>query len=99
MTEKEEILKYLAQEKEVLFREFHLVKLGLFGSFAKGEQTEASDIDLVVEFAPQTEALSEKKEQLRSIVSNRFNRPVDVCREKYIKPYFKEQIINSAIYV
>jgi len=33
------------------------------------------------------------------MVRKRFNRDVDLCREKYIKPYFRSQILQSAIYV
>lgn len=99
MITKEHILSYLAEKKEDFFSDYQLVKLGLFGSFARGEQTEDSDIDLIVEFQPHTENLTEKKLRIKSFVKQRFNREVDVCREKYIKPYFKFQILQSAIYV
>ncbi|MBI5917710.1 MAG: nucleotidyltransferase domain-containing protein [Bacteroidetes bacterium] len=77
---------------------YHVSKIGLFGSFARNEQTESSDIDLVVEFDPQTENLSEKKEAIRQLLSVQFDRKVDLAREKYLKPYFKKQILQSAIY-
>ena len=99
MTSQENILSLLRQQKKRFFEEYRLVKLGLFGSFARGDETEASDIDLIVEFAPGTEDLFGKKQQLREIVEQQFDRPVDVCREKYIKPYFRAQILQSAIFV
>lgn len=99
MLKRDEILSFLRENKADFFSEYRLVKLGLFGSFAKNEGTEYSDIDLIVEFEPETENLSEKKSQLKSILKKQFNREVDVCREKYIKPYFKSQILQSAIYV
>ena len=82
----------------MLEKQFHVSKIGLFGSFARNEQNEASDIDLIVEFVPQTEHLSEKKEAIRQLVNARFHRKVDLCREKYLKPYFKNQILQTAIY-
>ncbi|MBK8653244.1 MAG: nucleotidyltransferase domain-containing protein [Haliscomenobacter sp.] len=94
MTSQENILSFLRQQKKRFFEEYRLVKLGLFGSFARGDETEASDIDLIVEFAPGTEDLFGKKQQLREIVEQQFDRPVDVCREKYIKPYFRAQILS-----
>ncbi len=99
MTDKEDILGYLKQEKQALFEKYRLLKLGLFGSFSRDEQTEESDIDLLIEFAPHTTEISEKKEQIRAVVGKRFNRTVDICREKFLKPYFRDQVLKSAIYV
>ncbi|MCF8247102.1 MAG: nucleotidyltransferase domain-containing protein [Saprospiraceae bacterium] len=84
--------------KPMLEKQFHVSKIGLFGSFARNEQSDVSDIDLIIEFAPQTDNLSEKKEAIRQMVGARFHRKVDLCREKYLKPYFKTQILQSAIY-
>lgn len=61
MTKKEDILAFLSEKKAEFFAEYQLVKLGLFGSFARNEETEKSDIDLIIEFQPNTENLSEKK--------------------------------------
>ncbi|MGB0880772.1 MAG: nucleotidyltransferase family protein [Polaribacter sp.] len=99
MTNKTEILTFLSDNKDQLFSEYQLVKIGLFGSFSKNEETKDSDIDLIVEFEPNTKNLSEKKYKIRSLINNKFNRKVDLCREKYIKPYFKSQILKSVIYV
>jgi len=99
MLEKKEILAFLSEIKEDVFAEYQLVKIGLFGSFANDEQTDKSDIDLIVEFQPNVENLSEKKSKIKELLSKQFKRDVDLCREKYIKPYFKSQILQSAIYV
>ncbi|MCB0515360.1 MAG: nucleotidyltransferase domain-containing protein [Chitinophagales bacterium] len=99
MIKKAEILSFLREKKNELFSDYQLIKIGLFGSFARDEATEDSDIDLIVEFQPNTENLSEKKLRIKMLVAKRFDREVDLCREKYIKPYFKTQILQSAIYV
>ena len=99
MTSKEEILSFLKEKKGEFFSDYQLVKLGLFGSFARDEATQDSDIDLIVEFEPNTQNLSEKKSSIKSSVQEQFHREVDVCREKYIKPYFKSQILESVVYV
>jgi hypothetical protein len=99
MIKKEDILSFLTENKDLLFSEYQLVKIGLFGSFSRNEGTEDSDIDLIVEFQPNTQNLAEKKSKIKDLVAKRFNREVDLCREKYIKPYFKNQILQSAIYV
>lgn len=99
MIQKEDILDFLREKKTVFFSDYQLLKIGLFGSFARNEANDDSDIDIIVEFEPETENLSEKKMLIKNLISNRFDRNVDLCREKYIKPYFKSQILQSAIYV
>jgi len=99
MLTREDILKYLEENKTAFFADFKLVKLGLFGSFAQGEATDDSDIDILVEFQPDTENLLDKKNRIKRKLQHQFNREIDICREKYIKPYFKARILNAAIYV
>ncbi|MEM9834735.1 MAG: nucleotidyltransferase domain-containing protein [Bacteroidota bacterium] len=99
MTSKEQILSFLQEKKSEFFSDYQLIKLVLLGSFARDEETEESDIDLIVEFEPNTENLSEKKHHIKSLVEKRFNCNVDICREKYIKSYFKSYILQSAVYV
>ncbi len=99
MLEKKEILEFLASKKVEFFTQFQLDKIGLFGSFSSNQNTIESDIDLIVEFKPNTKNIHEKKSLLRQLISDRFNRNVDICTEKYIKPYFKSKILKSVIYV
>ena len=99
MNDRQDILDYLKTEKSSLMQAYQLTKIGLFGSFAKGTQHTDSDIDLLVEFIPDTPALFEKKQKLTEQLQAVFQRRVDVCREKYLKPYFKDQILSSVVYV
>ena len=94
-----DIIKFLADHKTDFQNRYNIIKIGLFGSYARNEQSEASDIDILVEFAPGTNDLFEKKSQLRATIQGVFNREVDICREKYIKPIFRKQILGQAIYV
>jgi uncharacterized protein len=45
-----EVVDRLRRELPYLRRTFGLSRIGLFGSFATGRQTDASDVDLVLEF-------------------------------------------------
>jgi len=82
-----------------MFPYFHRAKLGLFGSFARNEQNDSSDIDIILEFQEGTENIYEKKSKLREFLINHFQRDVDLCREKYLKPYVKDYLRNEIIYV
>jgi len=46
----EEIKKFLQENKEIILKEFKAEIVGIFGSYARGEQTRESDIDIVVRF-------------------------------------------------
>lgn len=99
MYTKEQILDFISESKPLLQRKFHVKEIGLFGSFARGEQKENSDIDLIIEFEENTENLFDLKILIRNYFKERFNCDVDICREKYIKPIYKSRIIDEAIYV
>ncbi|HEA28706.1 MAG TPA: hypothetical protein ENH91_01700 [Leeuwenhoekiella sp.] len=80
-------------------KEYHLVKTGVFGSVVREEQTENSDIDIIVEFEENTLNLYEIKQKLKKELQIHFNQTVDICREKYVKPVFRKQILLKAAYV
>jgi predicted nucleotidyltransferase len=71
----------------------------LFGSYARNEQTDDSDIDLIVDFEENTNNLYDIKIELKQFFKDNLNVEVDICREKYIKPRYKNRIIKEAIYV
>jgi predicted nucleotidyltransferase len=92
------ILNYLTLNKERLSNEYHLTKIGLFGSMARGDFNENSDIDIIVEFEPNTSDLFTLKLRLKQEIQEKFQRQVDICRLKYIKPIFRNQIQSDIIY-
>ena len=47
---REKITSILSEKSEYLAEAYGVKKIGLFGSYAKGTQTEVSDIDIIVEF-------------------------------------------------
>ncbi|MGH7929725.1 MAG: nucleotidyltransferase family protein, partial [Candidatus Binatia bacterium] len=49
MKTREEVLKILEREKPELMRRYGLKRLALFGSYAREDQREASDVDILVE--------------------------------------------------
>lgn len=49
MLTREQIVQTLQRERAYLAAEFGVSKIGLFGSFAKGQPKQASDVDLLVE--------------------------------------------------
>ena len=99
MINTQEILTYLNTNKELFYKQFNINKIGVFGSFARNEQTDNSDIDIIIEMPRGTEDIFEKKQELKQILKSQFHREIDICRERAIKPLFKEIILKDAIYV
>jgi uncharacterized protein len=99
MIQQDEIIIYLKNNKEYFRDQFNVVELGVFGSYSRNEQTENSDIDIIIEMPRGTDDIFEKKQQLRELLKNYFHREIDICRERSIKPLFREMILKDAIYV
>ena len=98
MKTKDQILTFLAQNKKLFRDKYHIVRIGLFGSYARGEQNPSSDIDLLVEFEENTQDLYELKIQLKEFFQIQLGVNVDICREKFIKPRIKNSILKEAVY-
>lgn len=99
MVGRDMILEFIRRNRGYLSAHFHIRRIGLFGSFARGDQGPESDIDLVVEFEENTPDLYDLKAELREFFGSFFHREVDVAREKYLKPYARKQILSEAVYV
>lgn len=98
MLESNEIIQFLKENKSFLQQHFYCSEIGLFGSFARNEQTEQSDIDILVVFESETPNLYNVELELKNYLQTRFNREVDICAKKWIKPIFKPLVLKDAIY-
>jgi uncharacterized protein len=99
MKTRDQILSFLSQNKKLFRDRYHIVRLGLFGSYARGDQNIHSDIDLLVEFEENTQDLYDLKLQLKDFFRNKLGIEIDICREKYIKPRIKKSILKETVYV
>ncbi len=98
MDTRKEILEFLQKHKAELQSRFGVKKIGLFGSFAKNEQKSQSDVDILVEIEAEDADMYMLKNALRSYLSENFSRRVDIAREKYLKPYAKDEILKETLY-
>lgn len=95
---KRDVLKYLKVLSPILRAKFGIAELGLFGSFASGEQKKDSDIDILVRFDKPSSFSLEGR--LTVMLENFFNgRKVDLTNKDEIKKDLRESILGSVIYV
>ena len=98
MLQRAEILIYLRGNKEIFRENFGIRKIGLFGSYAREEQTDQSDVDILIEMAPDTENIFDKRLLLKDLLMKQFSKEVDICHEQAIKPIFRDLVFKDAIY-
>jgi len=90
----EEIRNILKSNESTLREKFKAVKFYLFGSYARGEQTPESDIDLLVEFSgPVGFEFIDLKDELENI----FRKNVDLGTPKGIKSFVRDKILKEAV--
>ncbi len=90
-------LKLLKQHEKVIRGRFGVKRIGLFGSFARGEALDKSDVDVLVEFAEDKKTFDNFME-LKFYLEELFGRDVDLVIETAIKPRLKNYIMREAVY-
>ena len=97
MLELQDCVNKLSSFKRAFAQKFGITKLGIFGSVARKENTENSDIDIVVEVKkPSLQLMYELKEALKQL----FKCEVDLVRFRdSLRPLLKSNIERDAIYV
>ncbi len=71
--------------------------VGVFGSTARGEDSEGSDIDILVRFAKPISLLS--LVELERELSEALARKVDLLTESAISPYLKDRILKDLLVI
>ena len=93
---KQEIFNLLNQSRSQL-RKLGVKRIGLFGSFVRGEQIDNSDVDLLVEFAPQKKTFDNFMELsffLEDILKSR----IDLVTKESLSPYIGPHILKEVEY-
>jgi len=95
MTSRQQIERLLHQNLPALRAQFHMSRIGIFGSYARGEQTEDSDVDPLVEFsAPVGWEFTDLKRRLEEILGVR----VDLVTVPALRPEFRDDVLNEVVY-
>lgn len=94
--ERETVLSLLSERKDELTKKYGVTRLGVFGSIARGEAIDGSDVDIVVDMPPDLFQMVHMKEELEEILVA----PVDLVRlHKHINPLLRKRIQRDAVYV
>lgn len=98
MTKKENILSMIKSKKEEI-SQFGIKDIGLFGSYARDEQTENSDIDILIDFEPEKENFDNYMAVYDIIESLFKNHRIEIVTKNGLSPYIGPKILNEVKYV
>ena len=97
MTSKDYILSRMKQQKREL-ENLGIVRIGLFGSYVREEQSEKSDIDILIEFEPEKENFDNYM-SVYDILENLFrDEKIEIVTKNGLSPYIGPQILKEVIY-
>ena len=94
---KEEVLKLLSLHKPELVRRFGITDLALLGSITRDESTNASDVDVMVEFEGRLTAKCYFGVQF--YLQYLLKRPVDLVQKEVVRPELKPYVERDLIHV
>ena len=98
MTTKENILNALRLHKDE-FSRYGINNIGLFGSYIRDEQSEKSDIDLLIDFAPDKENFDNYMAVYDIFESIFINEKIEVITINGLSPYIGPDILREVQYV
>jgi len=80
----------------MLYTDYSVTRIGLFGSFSDGDNTECSDIDLLVELE---KPIGWKFFTLELYLQKIFGRKIDLVTKNALKEQIKETILKQVYFV
>ncbi len=90
------ILDFLSSHKEELAQKYGVTKIGLFGSYARGDEREDSDIDIAVEIDSANKFRSFFN--LKYFLEDHLHKKIDLGIESTLKPIAKKYIEKEIVY-
>lgn len=98
MTTQINILKTLKTHKQELSK-LGVCNLGLFGSYIRNEQSDKSDIDILIDFESNKETFDNYMAVFDLLESIFQNEKIEVVTKKGLSPYIGPRILNEVKYV
>jgi len=97
MKKLKQIQNILASSKTELGKRYNVKELGIFGSYARGQQKKTSDVDILVKFNPNVTLFDFVG--LGNYLEEKLKIKVDVVSERGIRPELKSSIVKDVVRV
>ena len=93
---RDDVLKLLRTHKATLAQRFGVTGLALFGSFARNQAADDSDVDILVQF--DGPATSDAYFGVQFYIEDLMGHPVDLVTDKalraVLRPYIEREMVN-----
>ncbi len=96
MKTKEDVIEALRALKPLVMDTFNVRSIALFGSFARGEQTESSDVDIIVDV---DSSIGLDFVDFADLIESKLGIAADVVPADGIKPRYRDFIAKDMLYV
>jgi hypothetical protein len=90
-------LSLLRKHEREIRERFGVERIGIFGSFVRGEEKPESDVDVLVEFRKREETFDHYMD-LKFYLEDLFGRKVDLVMKDAIKRRLREPILSEVVY-
>jgi len=88
-------IKQIKSKIVKILKKHNVVRAGIFGSYARGEEKKDSDIDILVEIKKKISLFDFAGIKIE--LEEKLGRKVDLVEYKIIKPRIREHILNSEV--
>lgn len=89
------ILNILKRHENEIKEKYHVKRIGLFGSYAKGLQNEENNVDVLAEFVKPT---FDNFIELTFYLEDLFGKKVDLLTPNSLSPYMKSVVEKEAVW-
>jgi predicted nucleotidyltransferase len=93
----DEIKNILSKHKEEIKQKYEVKEIGIFGSYVRGEEKEASDLDILVELGKAIGLI--KFIEIEEYLSELLGVKVDLVMKGALKPRIGKRILREVVYV
>ncbi len=93
VTTREDLIQRILEQREKL-SSLGVTSIGLFGSFVRGEQTDSSDIDILVEFTPEKHTFDNFMD-VSFLLEEILGRRVEVVTPEGLSPHIGPHILKE----
>lgn len=88
-------IKKIKEVAVPILRQYGVEKAAVFGSYARGDQNQDSDIDILIEYAPNARKTLLVRARIINELKNALQRDVDVITEKSLSRHFRDEVLRE----
>ena len=90
-------IEILKKNENSIKKKYGVKKIGVFGSFARGEGKKGSDVDILVDFKNGCKTFDNYME-LKFFLEDLFSRSIDLVTMEALRPQLKDDILQEVVY-